>query len=49
MKIIAEITDPFVAKKILEAMKLPSTAPPICRARPPPEPDMDLEFVDQSL
>ena len=43
MKIIAEITDPFAAKKILEAMKLPSSAPPVCRARPPP-----VDFDEQS-
>jgi hypothetical protein len=47
MKIIAEITDPFVAKKILKAIGLLSTAPPIRRARPPPEePEMDIEFIE---
>ncbi len=37
MKIIAEITEPKVIKKFLAALDLPTEAPEIERARPPPQ------------
>ena len=43
MKVIAEITDPAVAKKILAALDLPTEEPLVERARPPPQFDLDLD------
>jgi hypothetical protein len=48
MKIIAEITDPKVIKRFLAALNLPTEAPEIERARPPPQMDFGLvDVVDQ--
>ena len=36
-KIIAVITDPFVVRRILRHLELPSEPPPTALARPPPQ------------
>ena len=40
-KVIATITDPFVVRRILDHLGLPSTPPPVANARPPPGRDDD--------
>ena len=37
MKIIAEITEPKVIKRLLAMLDLPTEAPKVERARPPPQ------------
>ncbi len=37
MKIVAELTEPKVIKKFLAAIDLPTEAPALERARPPPQ------------
>jgi hypothetical protein len=41
MTIVAFITDPIVARRILEHLSLPSAPPPPDPARPPPDPSFD--------
>jgi hypothetical protein len=41
MKIIAFITDPFSVRRYLEGVGLPTEAPPIAKARPPPQEAFD--------
>ena len=41
MEIISFITDPLVARRILDSRGLPSTAPSPEPARAPPEPTVD--------
>jgi hypothetical protein len=44
MKVIATITDPEVVRKFLASIDLPTQLPPMERARPPPQ--VELEFGD---
>jgi hypothetical protein len=45
MKIVAAVTDPRSMGRYLEGVGLPSRAPPIAAARPPPQQEFDLEFA----
>ncbi len=47
MKLIASITDPTVIEAILRRLGLEPRAPPLFRARPSPEPDLEL-WPDES-
>jgi hypothetical protein len=50
MKIVAFITDPLAARRILDHVGLPSSAPAPEPARAPPEPEFDGDlFPDESL
>jgi hypothetical protein len=41
-RVLAFLTDPSVIRKILECLRLPTDAPPIAPARPPPEAQLSL-------
>jgi hypothetical protein len=42
MKVIAFVIEREAIRKILDPMDLPSTGPPVARARRPPHPDIDF-------
>ena len=44
MKIVAAVTDARSVRRYLEGVGLPSRAPPIAPARPPPQQEFDLEL-----
>jgi len=43
MEVIACITDPDLAQRMLKAMKLPAGVPEVAKPRPPPEDGFDFD------
>jgi hypothetical protein len=43
MRVLAFITDPFTLRQILEHLGLAARPPPLAPARPPPQPELELD------